>query len=358
MTDRDALLLSRGAGSATEAEIASQPALWPRAVDAGKSAIVLQQRLRAGTTAYIGCGSTAHLARALAVSHRRSLPTPAWGAAASEVWLASSLDALHVDTMVAVSRSGETTETVEACKRAVRAGAGLVCVTTNRDSQLVELCDDAVIVDFATEQSVVQTRSFSCMLVASLAAQLTAAGQDAADAFAGIDQLGAAVLGVAGPLAERLADPRFDYIVVLGSGLEWPLACESALKIKEMSSTVAEAFPVLDFRHGPVSVADERTAVVVLCGTSVEHELAVAADAERFGASVFTVGSDPRCMIELPPGASTAAAAVSRLVMAQLAGLRRGLAKGIDPDAPRGVAAFVELPIPPSARQDGRTWPQ
>ena len=260
--------------------------------------------------------------------------------------------------MVAISRSGETTETIQACRRAARLGAALLCVSTKCDSQLAEVCGDVVAVDFATEESVVQTRSFTCMLVAALSAQLTAAGCDAAAAFAGVDVLGAALLKDANRVTERLADLSYDSIVVLGSGLEWPLACEGALKIKEMSSTAAEAFAVLDFRHGPISVVDERTAVLVLCGTSLEHELSVASDAEAFGAHVVTVGPDARCTIETPRDAPAAATAVARLVLSQLAGLSRGIAKGIDPDAPRGVAPYVELPDPLDSPQEGRAWPR
>ena len=105
------------AGAVTAAEIASQPKLWPKAVEAGMAATALQERMASGTTLYMGCGSTAHLARALAFTHRQSLPTFAWAEAASEVWLASGEATTRAQTVVAVSRSGETTETIKACRR-------------------------------------------------------------------------------------------------------------------------------------------------------------------------------------------------------------------------------------------------
>lgn len=343
MTTPQTRAASSSPGSITAEEIASQPRLWPRAVEAGMAAASLQQHLSAGPTLYIGCGSTSHLAHALAFAHRGTLPTFAWAEAASEVWLASDPHAPRAKTVVAISRSGETTETLEACLRAGRLGSTLLAVTANSGSRLSAICAESVAVDFASEESVVQTRSFTSMLLAALAAQLAAAGRDAAAALEGIGDAGAAIMAAAPPVAERLADTSLQSIYVLGSGLDAPLAYEGALKIKEMSATFAEGFPVLDFRHGPISLANRHTAVLVLCGTSVSHELAVAADIEACGSAVFTVGPDPRCTIETPRGAPCLSATVARLIVAQLAGLQRGIAKGLDPDAPRGVHAHVEL---------------
>ncbi len=330
-------------GAVTAAEIASQPRLWPKAVETGMAAARLQERLAAGTTLYTGCGSTAHLARALAFAHRQSLPTGAWAEAASEVWLAVGADALWAETVVAISRSGETTETIQACLRAKRAGSAVIAVTASPSSGLSEISDDAVCVEFAAEESVVQTRSFTSMILAALAAQLSAADRDAEAVFRGVDEMGEALMAEALPVIERLADPFLEAIYVLGSGLDYGLACEGALKMKEMSSTFCEAFPVLDFRHGPISLADARSAALVLCGSGLPRELAAAADIEAYGAYVATVGPDPRCTIETPRAGSGHATAVARLVIPQLAGLRRGIAKGLNPDAPRGVPAYVEL---------------
>ena len=343
MTGPQTQAASQSPGSATSAEIASQPSLWPRAVETGVDATALQHALTGGPTLYIGCGSTAHLARALAFAHRRTLPTFAWAEAASEVWLASDPQSPRASTVVAISRSGETTETVEACRRAGRLGSTLVTVTASPGSPLDEVCGESVVVDFASEESVAQTRSFTCMLLAALAAQLTAAGRDAAAVFEGLGEMGEGLIAAATPITEQLADPSLEAVFVLGSGLNGQLVPEAALKIKEMSATFAEGFPVLDFRHGPISLANKRTAALVLCGASVAHELAVAADIEACGARVLTVGPDPRCSIETPHGASEASTAVACLVVAQLAGMRRGLAKGLDPDAPLGVHAYVEL---------------
>jgi glucosamine--fructose-6-phosphate aminotransferase (isomerizing) len=332
-----------GKGAVTAAEIGSQPQLWPKAAEIGVSASVLQERLVAGTTLYTGCGSTAHLARTLAFAHRQSLPTFAWSEVASEIWLAGDANRSVAETVVAISRSGETTETIQACLRAKQAGSTVVGVSTSPTSRLIEVCDSAVFVEFASEESVVQTRSFTSMLLAILSAQLSAAGQDAQATFKGVGEMGEALMTTSAPVVERLADVAFNTIYVLGSGLDAGLACEGALKIKEMSSTWCEGMPVLDFRHGPISLVDSQSAALVLCGPGLEHELAVAEDIESWGAFAATVGPDPRCTVQTPHGASLYSTAVARMVISQLAGLKRGISKGIDPDTPEGVPAFVEL---------------
>ena len=330
-------------GAVTTAEIASQPQVWPEAIAAGMAATQLQESLRAGATLYTGCGSTAHLAATLAASHRQNLPTLAWAETAAEVWLAPDAAPRRAETVVAVSRSGETTETIEACLRARRSGAAVFAVTANVSSSLSSVADGAVYVDFAAEESVVQTRSFTSMLLAALSAQLSTAGQDALDVLRDVDGLGAALMEQAGPVIDRLADPSFEAVYILGSGFSGGLACEGALKIKEMSGTFCEAFPVLDFRHGPISLVDRHSAALVLCGAGLPYELAVAEDIEACGAYAATVGPDPGCLVETPHEVSEYASAVARLVIPQLAGLRRGVAKGLDPDAPRGVTAYVGL---------------
>ena len=343
MTSREDLGPRSGAGARTAAEIFSQPQIWPKAVAVGAAAIELQQCLAAGPALYTGCGSTGHLARALAINHRQSLPTFAWAETASEFWLNSIPDAPWPQTVVAVSRSGETTETIKACKRAESAGSTLVAVTASPGSTLDEISRHSVIVDFASEESVVQTRSFTSMLLAALAAQMAAAGRDAVSELGGIGATGAALISDAESAADRLSDTSLTSFYVLGSGFDRPLACEAALKIKEMSSTLAEGIGILDFRHGPISLADEKTAVLVLCGAGLAHELAVTADIEACGARVITVGPDPRCTIESPRDAHELETAVARLVVPQITGLRRGIAKGLDPDAPDGVSACIEL---------------
>ncbi len=328
-------------GSVTAGEIASQPEMWPRAVKAGTAATWLHQRLASGVTLYTGCGSTAHLARALAFTHRQRLHRAAWAEAASEVWLAPGSEGPPADTVVAVSRSGETSETIHACLRARRAGLRVAVITTNSGGNLIEVADHAVALDFAAEESVVQTRSFTSMMLAGLAAQCGAAGRDAEPTFEGVDELGESLMAAAAPVVERLSNPGLEVVYVLGSGLDYGLACEGALKIKEMSSTFCEAMPVLDFRHGPISLVNDRSAALVLCGTGLPYELAVAEEIAARGAYVATVGPDPRCTIETPADASARATAVARLVVCQLAGLKRGIAKGLNPDTPSGVPAYV-----------------
>ena len=344
MTDTISRRDDLGPGSITRAEIASQPELWPVAVGEGVGAEQFQRLLVAGSCLYTGCGSTAHLAEALAYRHRNSLGTAGWAQAASELWLAPPSLHLRTDTVVAISRSGETSETIEACRLAQDRGATVCAITTVGGSALAALADEVIALPFAAEESVVQTRSFSSMLVAGVAAQIEASGDDARGTLASLEAAGSRMLDAALSVSVALADSERRTIHVLGSGFDLGLAREGALKIKEMSRTNTEACPVLDFRHGPISVVDGTHAALVMCRDGLDRELALAAEVAERGAYVATIGPDARCTIDLTEFARDRdVRSIAGLVVAQVSGLERGLAKGLNPDSPEGVVACVKL---------------
>ena len=333
-----------GPGSNTRAEIVSQPELWPVAVGEGVAAEQLHRFLVSGSCLYIGCGSSAHLAEALAYRHRSSLSTAGWAQAASEFWLAPPSLHSRPDTVVAISRSGETTETIEACRVAQERGSTVCAITTVGDSALAALADEVVSLPFAVEESVVQTRSFASMLVAGVAAQIEASGSNARATLASLGNAASRMLDAAIKTSTALADPKWQTIHVLGSGFNLALAREGALKIKEMSRTNTDACPVLDFRHGPISVVDDAHAALIMCQDDPDRELVLATEIAERGAYVATIGPDPGCTIDLTEvSRDRDVRAIASLVVAQLSGLERGLVKGLNPDSPEGVVAYVEL---------------
>lgn len=330
-------------GAATRAEIWSQPEVWPLALTAGAT-WPADGALHDGPVLYIGCGSTAHLAEVLAAHHRAVLGSFAWAEPSAALWHRTGTFTTRPAVVVAISRSGETTETVEACRRARAEGAKVLAITTAPTCALSAVADDHLALDYAAEVSVCQTRSFTSMLIAGLAAQLCAADRSAEAALGDLAADARHVLDVAAAHVGQLADPTVETVYVLGSGFNVGLAREGALKIKEMSRTATEACSVLDFRHGPISGVRPGDAALVLCHDSPDHELAVAAELRRLGAVVVTIGSTSRCDLDLSrDGLAKQGADIAALLVCQLVGLERGLACGIDPDAPDGVHAYISL---------------
>ncbi len=164
---------------------------------------------------------------------------------------------------------------------------------------------------FADERSVVQTR-FATSALALLRAHL---GQDPAPAIA--DAAGA----VEADLPDGL--PGFRHFVFLGSGWTVGLANEAALKVREASRSFAEAYPAMEYRHGPISLADEGSLVWAFAGV----DEGLLEDVRATGARVVSGDRDP----------------LAELVLIQRAAVALAEAKGLDPDRPRNLTRSVVL---------------
>jgi glucosamine--fructose-6-phosphate aminotransferase (isomerizing) len=147
-------------------------------------------------------------------------------------------------------------------------------------------------------------------------------------------------------------DPQIERIVFLGSGVRYGLACEASLKMKEMSLTNSEAFHVLEYRHGPMALADEKALIVGMIGASApEEELAVLREAHAAGARTLaliehapadTSGLDT--IFAFDSGLPAAARDLLYLPPAQLLAYERAITKGVNPDTSRNLAAFIQRP--------------
>jgi len=159
--------------------------------------------------------------------------------------------------LVAISRSGGTSETIAAVHRFQRQGLGIVVVISNYpDSPLALLGDHAILIPAGREKSVAQTRSFASMYLAVTA--FTAAlvnRNDLVDEMAGLPALGKRLinnyLDTARMIGEGLDIDRFYF---LGSGVRYGLACEASLKMKEMTLTHSEPCHFFEFSHGPIAM--------------------------------------------------------------------------------------------------------
>lgn len=336
-----------------EREIRSQGQAWRAALqavaDRSDALSDLLARARGREARFLGSGSSYYLGVAAA---------PAWG---RRGWTARALPSaeqlLHADDYavpqpplaVAVSRSGTTTETLRALEVLRNAGSPAIGVTTRQGTPLDDLCDVVVHVTGAHEESTVQTRSFTAQfLVVQALAQLDAAGPTGLEPFRELPSLADDWIATADASVAPLAT-RFERVYVLGTGMRWGLAMESALKLKETSLTESEAFQTLEFRHGPKSMIDDATLLVGLIGDSTrDTELRVLREMRQLGATVLVVGPDVQAedglhALAFPGSSSDETLNVLYLPPLQLLAYHRGMAKGLDPDHPRHLTFAVEL---------------
>ncbi len=347
-------------GRYTYEEITSQPEVWGQTLaGARQSADEVHALLRRDPdeVLFIGCGSTYYLSLAAAALLQRLAGRRARGLPSSELWFYPDavLGTARRPLLVAVSRSGTTTETLRAIETfQAHGGSDVMVVTCYPDTPMAQAGQVVLGAPAAQERSIAQTRSFASMYVLTQVLAGWAAGDDAY--LASLERLpgvGRTLLDDHADLAERLGgDLAIDRVFFLGSGIYYGLACETMLKMKEMSLTYAEAFHFMEFRHGPKSMVNERTLVIGMVSDSVrEHEVAVLREMRGLGARVLAIAEDgtsdelggAEFVVTLRSGLPETARGVLYLPLLQLMAYHRSMAKGLDPDRPQNLDAVVYL---------------
>jgi fructoselysine-6-P-deglycase FrlB-like protein len=288
----------------TLSEIASQPAMWRRAA-ALLPTVAAQLPAPGERVAVVGCGTSFYIAAAFAWARESA------GHGETDAFVASEMPvARRYDRVIALSRSGTTTEVVRSLS-ALPWGTRSLAISAVAGSPVVEGAGDAVLLSFADEESIVQTR-FATTALALLRAHL---GQDLEPAVAD-----------AGAALERPIgiDPaEFEHFVVLGHGWTVGLAAEAALKFREAARAWVESYPAMEFRHGPISVAGPGTLVWFVGPAPAD----LAADVRATGATVIESTIDP----------------MAELVRLQRAAVALAQARGLDPDRPQHLTRSVVL---------------
>jgi glutamine---fructose-6-phosphate transaminase (isomerizing) len=338
-------------GEHTLTEIRSQPEAWAATLDELNRAAGMLRALfdaeRPETMFFTGCGSPYYLALSAAAT-LNELGVAARAAPASELWLnpRAVLPATGRTLLVALSRSGETTEVIRAVEAFRAAGRGRVLTLTNYPERPLNTAGDAhLTLPAGQEQSLAQTRAFTTLQLAALSCAALWAGRD--DVLAQLAQLPAAcrtlLAAYAGLAREHGRDGTIDRFYFLGSGPRYGLASELALKMKEMSLSHSEPFHVLEFRHGPKSMATAGALVVGLISeTNRAHELAVLADVRAQGARTLAFGATD-LDVSFDAGLGELACGPLYLPIGQLLGSERALHNRQNPDLPANLSAVVVL---------------
>lgn len=269
---------------------------------------------------------------------------------------------LHGVLAVAISQSGATEEIVEALVWARDCGARTVGVTNVAGSPLASTADVALVTQAGTERAVPATKTYTTQLMA-LAVLGMSLGDDNA-ALKSLDAVPAAVdralsaAHAAAEMAERLT--FIDRLVVTGRGYASSTALELALKLKEACYVSASGLSYADLLHGPIAVVDPTTPALLVAaaeGPVLPGMLALAGRLAATGAPVYGIGGDDAlaaaCRTTLPGTALPEhLAPMALIVPGQLLVEALARAKGIDPDAPRGLRKVTQTDAGPSKEGD------
>lgn len=297
---------------------------------------------------FTGCGSTFYLSLSAAAMYQELTRRSARAVPGGELLLNSQTVLTdQITLLVAISRSGTTTETVKAVEKFKREKRGNVVVISNYDEVLSRLADVNIVIDKGQEESVAQTRSFASMYVAATAMCARMAGrEDLVEAMGKLPEVGNWVLGNYESYAKEIGENlSFDRFYFLGSGIRYGLACEVNLKMKEMTLTHSEPFHFMEFRHGPMSMVNENAVVIGMVSESnLSHEKAVLNEMRALGGKTVALAesdAEVSFISQIPEQVR----GVLYLPALQLMAFYRSLAKGLNPDSPKNLTAVVKLNI-------------
>jgi glutamine---fructose-6-phosphate transaminase (isomerizing) len=331
----------------TYKEIKSQTDAWAQALEITR-ALSLPDAGKYTQVIFTGCGSTYYLSLAASALYQELTGRAARAVPGGELLLNPQTALIKQKTLlVAISRSGTTTETVKAVEKFKQENGGDVVAISNYDEVLSRLADVNIVIDKGQEESVAQTRSFASMYVAATAMCARMAGRDdLVDAMSTLPEVGQRLMRDFEPVAREIGENlSFDRFYFLGSGIRYGLACEANLKMKEMTLTHSEPFYSLEFRHGPMSMVNENAVVVgMLSDVNRVHEAKVLSEMKMLGGRVTSLGesdADISFKSQIPEQVR----GVLYLPVLQLIAFYRSVAKGLNPDRPANLTAVVKLDL-------------
>ncbi|MFF2777258.1 SIS domain-containing protein [Streptomyces sp. NPDC058052] len=301
------------APSRTTVEISTQPAVWREALRTLPDHAPALPR-RGERVAVIGCGTSWFIAQAYADLRE------AGGHGETDAFAASRFPfSRRYDRVVALTRSGTTSEVLAVLDR-LNGTVATSAITADPATPVMRLADAVAVLDFADEESVVQTR-FATTALALLRAHLESEGALPEGVGTVARAADDAELALARPLEAAVREA--EQFTFLGSGWTYGLAQEAGLKMREAAGAWTEAYPSMEYRHGPISITGPGR-VAWSFGPLPDG---LAGEIHAVGGTLVAEGLDP----------------LAELVLAQRLAVAVAEARGLDPDRPRNLTRSVVL---------------
>lgn len=291
-------------GAHMEEELVSQPEMWRRAVAQQQRENLLPAK--GAKVAVVGCGTSWFMAEAYAAAREAAGHGVTDAFAASEARIATR----DYDAVVAITRSGTTSEVLQLLAE-LDDSIHTVGIIGDVASPIVDRVDAVIQLPYADEQSVVQTR----FATTALAYLLSSVGEKLDHAMTQAEAL------VNSPTPQELVDA--EEFTFLGRGFSVGLAHEAALKMREAVQGWTEAYPAMDYRHGPIAIAAPNRVTWMLGEQPEDLDIQV-----RSTGAIY-INEDRHPLAEL--------AYIHRVT------LDRARARGMDPDHPRNLTRSVIL---------------
>jgi len=311
-----------------------------------------------------GCGSSYYAAMIPAHCFSFSLGLDGRALPSSEfVWYAPGPNDCS-PILVSLSRSGKTSESVAAIRKAVKLRIPSIAVTSESASTMSEECDYSLDTGVPTDESVIMTKTFTGGALAAtllgiefaraqgetpipevLERELSTLPEDA-------DRVVSSVQDQTKNRAESTKASRFIY---LGSGGNYGSCLEGALKLRETSYVASECYHPMEFRHGPFAELEEGIQVIPVIpkGKNIQEQLALLKEMAATGATITPISNEPEVTetyknsIVMPDSVGSELAPILYMIPLQLFAYYYAVKQGRNPDKPRNLTKFVTTQINP-----------
>jgi glucosamine--fructose-6-phosphate aminotransferase (isomerizing) len=309
----------------------------------------------------LGCGTSWHAALVGRDIIESLAGVPVQAEYASEYRYRRILSAPHTLT-IAISQSGETADTLEAMRAARAAGSRVLGIVNVVGSTIARESDGGIYLHAGPEIGVASTKAFTSQIVALALFGLYLARARGLPADQG-RELVCHLAALPGLLAEALAlEPAIKKLaqryadaancLYLGRGVNFPVALEGALKLKEISYIHAEGYPAAEMKHGPIALIDENMPVVVVAPQDhvypkvVSNMQEVRARGGRILAITSEGNGDLRHLVDTQirvPATTPLLSPVLTVIPLQLLAYHVAVLRGCDVDKPRNLAKSVTV---------------
>jgi len=335
-----------------EREIREQPAALARLLNERAEAVAAvasalrEQSLASVLIAARGSSDNAARYAQYLLGERLALPVALAAPSLESVYAAAAVPHHGDGLVIGVSQSGRSPDVVSVLRAARAAGAPTVAITNDADSPLADAAAHVLELGVGVERSVAATKTYTASLAAL--AMLAVELRD--------DDSEGATLRQVPELVQRALDDAFarvasldrhagaSYLIAVGRGYNYATAMEIALKVRELTATVAEGFSGADLMHGPIAAIAPGTPAIVVAagGRALSSVLETAAALRERGAEQILIGEQPDADLPLPSGIPEWLSPLVAVVPGQVLAWRRAVLRGGSVDQPGGLTKVTE----------------
>jgi glutamine---fructose-6-phosphate transaminase (isomerizing) len=248
--------------------------------------------------------------------------------------------------VLGISQSGRSPDIVRVLEEAGGGGALTLAITNDRDSPLAAVAQYVIELRAGPERSIAATKTYTNQLIAVAMLALALRGdRQAADELSRVPASVEAAF-TTGAAAEEAArrHHHVDRCVVLGRGYDYPTSREWSLKLQELARVLAHGYSAADFEHGPAALAGPDLTVLAVAASRAPRPAVVEllGRLRAVGCDVLTIGDpglgpEAGAILPVPAGLPDWLMPIVAIVPGQLYAYHLTRAKGLDPDAPRGI---------------------